>query len=192
MNPAVTNIVVMLVMMQVSRRLDLEDPTILLYVRAAYLGCQAIALAVYLLVRVKINAKNDLTTLKYVEPANPLGGESEPKAVITTVKEYDLKQIDTLIKGVFSGMAMMGVMHVYMKYTNPLVMQSVSSVKSALEANIVKIHLFGTPATGDLKRPFKAAAGFMSAFTGGAGDVITDKQSVESAEVSGRGGIKED
>ncbi|ABN65841.1 yeast pho88 [Scheffersomyces stipitis CBS 6054] len=192
MNPAVTNIVVMLVMMQVSRRLDLENPDILFYVRVAYLSCQAIALGVYLFTRAKINAKNDLTTLKYVEPANPMAGESEPRAVVTTVKEYDLQQVNAQLKGVAQGLAMMGFMHLYMKYTNPLVMQSVSSVKSAFESNIVKIHLFGTPASGDLKRPFKAAPGFLSALTGGAGEVKTDKASVESAEISGAGGIKED
>lgn len=192
MNPAITNLGVMLVMMQVSRRLDLEDPTILFYVRVAYLSCQAIALAVYAITRAKINAKNDLTTLKYVEPANAMAGETEPKAVVTTVKEYDLKQINSQIKSVFTSLAMMGFMHVYMKYTNPLVMQSVSSVKSALEANIVKIHLFGTPASGDLKRPFKAAPGFLQALSGAQEDVKTDKHSIENAEISGAGGIKED
>lgn len=192
MNPAVTNIGIMLVMMQVSKKLDLEDPTILLYVRIAYLSCQAIALLVYLYTRVKISSKNDLTTLKYVEAPNSMAGETEPKAVITTVKEYDLKQVDSLIRSVFTSLAMMGFMHIYMKYTNPLVMQSISSVKSALEANIVKIHLFGTPASGDLKRPFKAAPGFLDALTGGAGGVATDKASIESAEAAGRGGIKEE
>lgn len=192
MNPAVTNIVVMLVMMQVSRRLDLEDPTILFYVRAAYLGCQVAALGIYLLVRFKINSRNDLTTLKYVEPANPMGSESAPKAVVTTVKQYDLKQVDALVKSVFTSLAMMGFMHVYMKYTNPLVMQSVSSVKSALEANIVKIHLFGTPASGDLKRPFKAAPGFMQAMMGGNQEIKTDEKSIEEAERAGTGGIKEE
>lgn len=192
MNPAITNLVVMLVMMQVSRRLDLEDPDILFYVRAAYLSCQAIALAIYAITRAKITAKNDLTTLKYVEPANTMAGETEPKAVVTTVREYDLKQVNTQIRSVFTSLAMMGFMHIYMKYTNPLVMQSISSVKSALEANIVKIHLFGTPASGDLKRPFKAAPGFLQALSGAQQDVKTDKHSIETAEISGAGGIKED
>ena len=192
MNPAVTNIVVMLVMMQVSRRLDLEDPTILFYVRATYISCQVVALGVYLFVRYKINAKNDLTTLKYVEPANAMSGESSPKAVVTTVKQYDLQQVDSLVKSVFTSLAMMGFMHIYMKYTNPLVMQSISSVKSALEANIVKIHLFGTPASGELKRPFKAAPGFMQAMMGGAQDIKTDEKSIEQAERAGTGGIKEE
>lgn len=178
-------------MMQVSRRLDLEDPGILLYVRIAYLSCQFIAFAVCLYVKYTINQKNDLTTLKYVEPANPMGGQPEPKAVVTTVKEYDLKQVDTQIKGLFTSLAMMGFMHVYMKYTNPLVMQSVSSVKSALETNIVKIHLWGKPASGDLKRPFKAAPGLLQALQG-AGEVKTDKASIDAAETSGVGGIKEE
>ena len=192
MNPAVTNIVLMLVMMQVSRRLDLENPDILFYVRVFYLSCQAIGLAVYLLTRYKINKKNDLTTMKYVEPANPMGGNPEPRAVVTTVKEYDLQQVDQLTKSVFTSLAMMGFMHLYMKYTNPLVMQSVSSVKSALEANIVKIHVFGVPASGDLKRPFKAAPNFLLALTGGAGEVKTDKHTVDSVEAAGAGGIKEE
>lgn len=192
MNPAITNLALMLVMMQVSRRLDLEDPDILFYVRIAYLSCQAIAFAVCLYVKFSINKKNDLTTLKYVEPANPMAGQPEPKAVVTTVKEYDLKQIDQQIKGLFTSLAMMGFMHVYMKYTNPLVMQSISSVKGALETNIVKIHLWGKAASGDLERPFKAAPGLLQALQGAGGDVKTDKASIDAAETSGAGGIKEE
>ncbi|CCE82461.1 Piso0_002188 [Millerozyma farinosa CBS 7064] len=192
MNPVVTNLVLMLVMMQVSRRLDMENPDVLLYIRIGYLACQAVAVAIYLITRLKITQKNDLTTLKYVEPANPLSGEAEAKPVVTTVKEYDLKQVNQQIRSVFTSLAMMGFMHLYMKYSNPLFMQSISSVKSALESNIVKIHLFGTPASGDLKRPFKAAPGLLAGFGGGSQDAKTDKQSVENAEVSGVGGIKED
>lgn len=192
MSPAVSNIVIMLVMMQLSKRIDMENPDILFYVRVAYVSFQVLTVLVYLYAKAKINSKNDLTTLKYVKPANPMSGESE-SAVITTVKEYDLQQVDTLIKGLFQGWAMMGFMHLYMKYTNPLFMQSFSGFKSALESNIVKIHIFGQPASGDLKRPFKAAPGLLQALTGGAtGDLKTDKASVESAEISGAGGIKED
>lgn len=170
----------------------MENPDVLLYIRIGYLACQAAALGIYLITRLKITQKNDLTTLKYVEPANPLSGETEAKPVVTTVKEYDLKQVNQQIRSVFTSLAMMGFMHLYMKYSNPLFMQSISSVKSALESNIVKIHLFGTPASGDLKRPFKAAPGLLAGLGGGLQDAKTDKQSVENAEVSGAGGIKED
>ncbi|CAI5756244.1 unnamed protein product [Candida verbasci] len=192
MNSAVSNIILMLVMMQVAKKLNFEDPTILLYTRIFYISCQVATFLVFAIVRFRINSKNDLTTIKYVEPANPMSGQTEPRAVVTTVKEYDLQQVNSQIKGIFTSLAMMGFMHLYMKYTNPLVMQSVSGIKSALESNIVKIHLFGTPATGDLKRPFKQAPGILESLTGAAGGLQTDKQSVENAETAGAGGIKQD
>lgn len=71
--------------------------------------------------------------------------------------------------------------------------QSILPLKGVFEANLVKIHLFGTPASGDLKRPFKAASGgFMSAMQGGGGEIKTDKASIEAAERAGRGGAKEE
>ena len=82
----------------------------------------------------------------------------------------------------------LGVMHLYFKYTNPLLIQSILPIKSALESNLAKVYLFGQPAIGDLKRPWKAAGPFGMA----GGDVKTDKKSVEAAEKSGRGGVKEE
>ncbi|ODV93695.1 hypothetical protein PACTADRAFT_51459 [Pachysolen tannophilus NRRL Y-2460] len=187
MNPAVSNLVIMLVMMQVSKRLDWENPDTVFYVRTGYISSTLIVLGIYLYTRYIIIKKNDLTTLKYLEPANALSGQTEAKLNVTTVKEYDLTQIHSAIKGVFTGMLMMGFMHLYMKYTNPLLMQSISPIKSAFEANIVKIHVFNQPATGDLKRPFKTSSLF-----GDSGAPKTDKQSIESAEVAGNGGFKEE
>ena len=39
MNPAFSNLGLMLIMMQVLRRLDLENPDILMYVRVGYVAC---------------------------------------------------------------------------------------------------------------------------------------------------------
>lgn len=190
-NPAVTNLALMLVMMQVSRRLDFEDPDVLFWVRVGYAACQLTVFAICMYTKLQINKKNDLTTLKYVEPANPFSGATSPTAVVTTVKEYDMKQVDSQIKGIFTSLAMMGFMHVYLKYSNPLLMQSILSVKLALETNIVRIHLWGKPALGDLKRPFKEAPGFLAALQGGGG-VKTDSASINAAEANGAGGVKED
>lgn len=178
----------MLIMMQISRRLDMEDPTIILYVRIAYVASVVITWSIYSYARAQIVKKNDLTTLKYVTPPNPLGGQTEEKLEVTTVRDYDLQQIDSAIKSIYTGLAMMGFMHLYMKYTNPLFMQIVSPVKSALEHNEVQIHVFNKPATGDLKRPFKAPSMFGAA-TGGS-DPKTDKKSIETAEKAGKGGVK--
>jgi len=136
----------------------------------------------------QINKKKDLKTLEYVEPA-PLGSSEEPRPVITTVQEYDNKQLRALIKSQMMGVAMMCVMHLYFKYTNPLLIQSIIPVKSAFEGNLVKIHVFGQPAKGDLERPWKAGGGFMGI---GQGEVKSDKASVKSAQKNWRGGAKEE
>ena len=130
-----------------------------------------------------------MTTLKYVEPA-PMGSSEEPKLITTTVHSYDLQQLRSGWKGLLMGVGMMGVMHLYMKYTNPLLIQSIIPLKGAFESNLVKVHLFGQPAIGDLKRPWKAAGGMMG--MGGGGDAKADKKSIEEAEKAGRGGAKEE
>ena len=122
-----------------------------------------------------------------------MGSSEEPKLVTTTVHAYDKQQVNSLWKSQLMGVAMMGFMHGYMKYTNPLLIQSIIPLKSALEGNMVKIHLWGKPAEGDLKRPFKAPAGLMSALSGQAGETVTsDAKAVKAAETSGRGGAKEE
>ena len=132
---------------------------------------------------------SDMTTLKYVEPA-PMGSSEEGKLVTTTVHAYDVGQLKNLMRSQMMGVLMMGVMHLYFKYTNPLVIQSIIPLKGALESNLTKIHVWGQPAVGDLKRPFKQAAGFMSGLQ--SGPAQSDKKAVEAAERAGRGGVKEE
>lgn len=120
-----------------------------------------------------------------------MGSSEEGKLVTTTIHAYDSQQLRTAFRGQLMGVAMVGFMHVYMKYTNPLLVQSIIPVKSALETNLAKIHIYGYPASGDLKRPFKAAGGIMGALQGGAG-AQSDKKAVEAAEKAGRGGAKEE
>lgn len=50
----------------------------------------------------------------------------------------------------------MVVMHGYFKFTQPLFVQALMGVKGIYDAKPVAIHLFGKPATGDLKRPFSS------------------------------------
>jgi len=177
-------------MMQVSKKVPFDDPFTLNIVRGLYIASNVIIVSVYLYVQTQINKKKDLKTLKYVEPA-PMGSSEEPKLVTTTVHAYDLQQLRSLYKSQLMGVGMMAAMHLYMKYTNPLLIQSIIPLKGVFEGNLVKIHLFGKPAEGDLKRPFKAAAGFMAALQQG-GEVASDKKAVEAAEKAGRGGAKEE
>ncbi|KIV93699.1 hypothetical protein B0A52_02140 [Exophiala mesophila] len=188
LNPQITNLAIILGMMQVSKRIPFDDPTVLNGVRALYICSNLIIVALYYYIGMKIKSKRDLTTLKYVEPA-PMGSGEEPKLVTTTIQEYDQNQLGAAYKGQLTGVAMMAFMHLYLNYTNPLLIQSIIPVKSALEGNLVKVHVFGQPAVGELKRPWKASAG---PFNMGGGETKSDKASIEAAERSGRGGAKDE
>ena len=195
-------------MMQVSKKIPFDDPQVLMGVRALYIISNLIIAGIYLYMQQKINAKKgssalslahdyialttffkDLTTLKYVEPP-PMGSSEEPKLITTTVHSYDLQQLRGLFKSQLMGVGMMAVMHIYFKYTNPLLIQSIIPLKGAFEGNLVKIHLFGKPAVGYFIRPWKAAGGLLG--MGGAGDPKADKKSIEQAERAGSGGVKEE
>lgn len=52
-----------------------------------------------------------------------MSGE-EPKLTTTTIGAYDLSQLRAAYKSVLMGVGMMAVMHIYFKYTNPLLIQS--------------------------------------------------------------------
>ncbi|KAF2866579.1 inorganic phosphate transporter Pho88 [Massariosphaeria phaeospora] len=188
-NPQITNLVIILGFMQISKKVPFDDPNVLNAVRALYVLSNVIIVGIYVYVQAQINKKNDMTVVKYVEPA-PMGSGDEPKFVATTIKAYDLQQLRALFKAQLMGVGMMAVMHIYFKYTNPLLIQSIIPLKGAFEGNLVKIHLLGQPATGELQRPWKQAGGFMGAMQGG--DIKTDKKSVEAAERSGRGGVKDE
>ncbi|KAI5800147.1 inorganic phosphate transporter Pho88 [Peziza echinospora] len=190
MNPAITNLAVMLGMMQVAKRIPFDDPNVLNMVRFGYILSNLIIVAVYYYVGLQIRKKNDLTTLKYTEPAPPMSTEP-PKLITTTIRGHDETQLRAAYKSVAMGVGMMVVMHVYFKYTNPLLIQSVLPLKAVFENKLVQIHVLGHPASGDLKRPWKAAGNPFAALTGG-GAPSTDKKGVEEAERKGTGGAKEE
>ncbi len=204
-NRSSTNLVIILGMMQVSKRVPFDDPQVLMGVRILYVVSNLLIFALNYYIGMKIKQKRgtwykfctlryrmltflDLTTLKYVEPA-PMGSGEEPKLVTTTIQEYDNSQLQSQYKSQLMGVAMMAFMHLYLKYTNPLLIQSLIPVKGALEGNLVKVHIFGKPAAGELKRPWKAGGGMMGM---GQSAPVTDKASVEAAERAGRGGAKEE
>ncbi|KAF1983367.1 inorganic phosphate transport PHO88 [Aulographum hederae CBS 113979] len=189
LSPQITNLVIILGMTQVSKKVPFDDPNVLNGVRALYIVSNLVIAGIYLYVMQQINKKRDMTVLKYVEPA-PMGSTEDPKSTTTTIHAYDLTQLRGMFKSQLMGVGMICVMHLYFKYTNPLLIQSIIPLKGAFEANLVKIHVFGQPASGDLKRPFKAAGGLMGAMQGG--EIKTDKKSIEEAEKKSRGGAKEE
>lgn len=72
-----------------------------------------------------------------------------------------------------------------MKYTQPLFIQGLMTLKGVLESNEAKLHLFGKKSEGELSRPFKTAPGLMEQLTGAASGPQTDSASIKAAEKAG-------
>jgi len=176
----VTNLVISLGAMQLARKIPFEDPQVLLFVRIGYVTTQAITLLLYYYTAMKIREKKDLTSLKYVEPGTAMSGEGE-KVVTTTNRDYDLAETSKLIRSTYMAILMMGFMHLYLNFTQPLFVQALMGLKGLWEAKPVAIHIRGKPAEGDLKRPFKTTGGFFPA-----AEAKTDKASIEEAEKSAK------
>ncbi len=66
---------------------------------------------------------------------------------------------------------------------NSLVIQSILPIKNALESKQAQLWVWGKPATGELKRPFKAPPGLFGA--AGQGGAQTDKAAIKEAEKAG-------
>lgn len=109
----------------------------------------------------------DQTVLKYVDAAQPFS-QDQPPLITTTVQEYDLSQLKSAVKSAFMGIGMMGVMHLYFGYTQPLLVQSIMPIKNAIEGKVAKVHLLGKDPVGDLKRPWKTGG----LFAGAGGDNV--------------------
>ncbi|KAJ3557100.1 hypothetical protein NPX13_g9997 [Xylaria arbuscula] len=105
LSPQIVNLVIIFGMMQVSKKIPFDDPTVLNGVRALYVGSNIIIAAIYGYVLLQINKKKDLTTLKYVEPA-PMGSSEEGKLVTTTVQAYDAQQAKASFRSQLMGIGM--------------------------------------------------------------------------------------
>lgn len=67
MNSAVTNLVISLGMMQVSRKIPFEDENVLFYVRAGYILSNIIIVGVYLYTRMLILKKNGRYSDEFID-----------------------------------------------------------------------------------------------------------------------------
>ncbi|CAG8492074.1 3592_t:CDS:2 [Acaulospora colombiana] len=159
MNAQIMNLVLVLVIIQVARKLDLENPDIITYVRIGYVSVQALILLLCYLTATKIKTQNDTTEIKYVEPAKPFTNEA-PQVVETTFRDYDLGKIMELFKQTCTSVLFMLVLHLYFGFTQPLFIQSILPLKSLYQHPVVQIHLLGKKAEGELKRPFKNPSPF--------------------------------
>ena len=125
MNPLVSNIGVMLLSNYICKRLDMTDPKIIDYLRIFYVSMNALTYLIYTYIKVQIKKQNNLATIKYKNQKSPM-------------------------KGFYTSWLMMAGMHLYMKYTQPLVQQGISPIKACVEHDLFKAYILGQ----EVQRPF--------------------------------------
>ena len=177
------NMAIVMGSMQVTNRLDLEDTKTKQMILGAYITAQAVVLGVSYLIQRRIQSKKDTTVLKYLDQPKPMSGD-QPKLITTTNMAYDLEQNAQAQKQALISLALMVFLNFQFGVIRPLVVQSILPVKNALQSKFAQVHLFGKPAEGDLKRPWKADNPF-AALSGAAEEPqseAAEKAAIKKAE----------
>lgn len=130
-----------------------------------YLSAQALAFGISFIIQRRIEIKKDRTELKYLEDPKPF--TNTKRMITTTNMRYDLQQNAQARKQAIVGLAFMMFLHFKFGVIRPLVIQSILPIKNALQSKWAQVHLFGKPAEGVLRRPWKADSPF-AALTGAA------------------------
>ncbi|KAJ3003531.1 phosphate transporter (Pho88) [Thoreauomyces humboldtii] len=167
-NPALLNMGLVFGLMQLANKFNLDGEENTTYLRIAYMSMQLCAFGAFYYVYLKVTSTNDTTPITYSEPKSAIDPTlGDP--ITTTHKEYDLKKLKEVAKSQLVSLGMIALMHFKWGYLRPLLLQSILGLKALYDAQLVQIHLFGTPATGALQRPWKAA----SPLAGLTGDAAT-------------------
>ena len=155
--------------------IDQEKPENILYIRIYFVLAQVGLFALWQYISMKIKQSEDKRTMDVSEadlqPSNPLGDmlgadklmpdEKKVKKPML-FKDYDEKQIQEKIKGIFMQSMITGGIHYQWGSVLPLIMSSTMALIDIPENPLVKIYILGKKDTEDetLKRPWKAPSPF--------------------------------
>ncbi|CAM0136970.1 phosphate transporter (Pho88) [Umbelopsis sp. WA50703] len=181
LNHPLFNVASFLILGQLAKRLNLDNPDNLFYARATYVFAQATVIGLAYWLMSVVDKKNDTTTLRYVKPAAQEwdGTKGQEELVNTTNKDYDIAEIKKSITQTLTGLGIIGFLHLQFKFTQPLVIQSILVFKTFFLSKEALLHVWGEPAVGDLRRPFKNDSPFGGMM---GGQPLTDKASIKRAE----------
>ncbi|PJF19576.1 hypothetical protein PSACC_00608 [Paramicrosporidium saccamoebae] len=185
---------------QLLRFVDMTNPRTINLLRMGYITSQMLMLLLwnYIRTRCKSGKKNgDMVEVE--EPATPFSGEPA-KTRKMTVLEYDTMEAGKQLQQVIIGTVIMLVLHFWFGMVQPLFLQILLPWKSVVAQPLIQIHLFGFPATGALKRPFKQPNPFAEFTqeqtaepdTEETREIEDDKSPKTAAKGKKKGGRKED
>ncbi|KAJ3352303.1 hypothetical protein GGF32_003834 [Allomyces javanicus] len=184
-NPAtkvLINVVLMLGLVQLSQRLGIgEKEELVPLVRLAFTLTAAITTITMLLIKSRIKSRADTTPLRFT-PLAPPG----VRPVTATVYHYDLMQHEAMFKQHMMSMGLMGAVHAWGGFVQPLFLQVFLPWKLLWEHNLFQIYIRGKEATGELARPWPMP----SMFGTGSPDPAAEKkpeQLAKEKDASGEG-----
>ncbi|WFD34061.1 phosphate transporter (Pho88) [Malassezia cuniculi] len=153
MNPALLNVLVNFGSVLLAQSIPFGSrPEYVLWARVWFVFSHIACIVVYYYCYDKADRRNDLRPLKYMNYKS-----KSDKPHVTTVRDYDLVETTTGMTNVFLALLFVGFLHVYARYTSPLVAESLVLSWHSINAPVVKVWFWGRPATGDLARPFHAS-----------------------------------
>ncbi|KAI9467869.1 MAG: inorganic phosphate transporter Pho88 [Benjaminiella poitrasii] len=183
LNHPLFNMGFFLVVRQITKVMDLDNPEYKGMMRGLYLGSQILIFALSMYLMSVINKKNDTTSLRYVEPGTQQwdGTETTDKLINTTNKDYDLDEVKKQMKQGFTNIAVIAFLHLKFGYVQPLIIQSILGFKTFFMSKEARIHFFnGKTTSGELRRPFRVEAPFN--MVNEKRQPKTDKGSIKRAE----------
>lgn len=156
MNQQITTALLVLGVVQLSRKLDLEDPSTINAVRIAYGVSQLLLLAVLYFIKTKIDATPNRTIIEFDDstPSFTQPATQGPKKRMT-IQEYDLTEWQNQFKQTLIPLGLIMALHLYGGFTQPLIIQTLLPWKALYSTPLLQIYLLGKPAEGSNARPFK-------------------------------------
>lgn len=162
-----------------SRSLDMTDPTIINYIRAAFtIGLCITGIMIYISYNsIQTNKLNTDSIQLKLKPsdlagANPMGTSDDTQSnelSDMTASEYDMVKLNALIKQTLTTVVIMCGMHFYMGFVPPLLLQSYMLPLQTSQNEIIQLHTFhqNELTNSSLKRPFAAAPSPFAGLMGG-------------------------
>jgi len=160
----VSSLLFVLVIVQVTRHIDLTNPTTIIYVRSIYLTVQCLLFGICYFIYRRVNSISDQSKIQVTEPPKPFTNDP-PVIKEMTVQQYDQSKVMEYVKESSIALIILSLLHWKYDFVQPLLIQSILRLKSAFSLPIIQIHVFRKKANGPLQRPFKPPANpFAQAF----------------------------
>lgn len=141
-----------LALVQVVGYFDLARPQNVPFILSFYIISQILLLVVCYIIRSRVQKKNDSKTITVKQPRL---NQTEPEDTIEmTVRDYDVMKIGETIRGYLFPIPVLLILYWKWGSIQPFIIQTVIPWRAMTGNPLVRIHLFGHEAEGDLTRPF--------------------------------------